>query len=247
MIPPSVRSLLRQGRQSASRYRAALRRSRTLRQYSRIYERFSDYTMIGCGQFVTNLELATSIRHLPGCVVECGVWRGGMAAGIATVLGPDRDYFLFDSFEGLPDAKPIDGTAALNWQKNTTAPGYHDNCTADESFAREAMTKAGLPRATLVKGWFENTLPGFTPPSPIALLRLDGDWYESTITCLENLFPHVINDGLILIDDYYTWDGCSRAVHDYLSRHSRCERIASQDGVCLMRKRSEESTPVKRV
>ncbi|MEE3093051.1 MAG: TylF/MycF/NovP-related O-methyltransferase, partial [Pseudomonadota bacterium] len=58
-----------------------------------------------------------------------------------------------------------------------------------------------------------------------SVLRLDGDWYESTISILENLYDKVATNGLILIDDYYSWDGCSRAVHDFLSDQKLPERI----------------------
>jgi len=231
-----ARSALLGVRQVAYRCRSNLQRLIARNRYRRIYDRFRDYTMVSRCLYETNLQLAASIQHLPGCVIECGVWRGGMVAGLATVLGSSRTYFLFDSFEGLPPAKAIDGAAALDWQANTTSPGYHDNCTAGESIARAAMARAGTTNAVLVKGWFEQTLSTFSPPVPIALLRLDCDWYESTKTCLEHLFPFVSPGGLVLIDDYYTWDGCARAVHDYLSGHERCERIASEGGVCFIKK-----------
>jgi Macrocin-O-methyltransferase (TylF) len=64
----------------------------------------------------------------------------------------------------------------------------------------------------------------------IAVLRLDGDWYDSTMLCLEHLFPLVVPGGLMLIDDYYTWDGCARAVHDYLSREQAAGRIEKTSG-----------------
>jgi O-methyltransferase len=49
----------------------------------------------------------------------------GMAAGLVSMLGGKREYFLFDSFEGLPKAREIDGRAALEWQSNTQSPAYH--------------------------------------------------------------------------------------------------------------------------
>jgi O-methyltransferase len=206
-------------------------------EYQRIYELFSDYTMVPRQLYINNLILAGSVREVRGCVVECGVWRGGMSAGIGKIVGTDREYFLFDSFEGLPPAKGIDGEAALQWQQDRESPHYHDNCAAPPEFAHQAMTIAGISSYTLVKGWFDATLPGFVPPAPIALLRLDGDWYDSTMICLEVLFDQVASGGIILLDDYYTWDGCSRALHDFLSRRSAVERIDNYDGVCYLRKR----------
>lgn len=192
--------------------------------------------MIPRDAYVDNLFLARKVRHIPGCVVECGVWRGGMSAGLVSVLGAQREYFLFDSFEGLPPAEEIDGKAALNWQQQKEAPTYFDNCSASPDFAECAMTRSGVKSFHLVKGWFKDTLPGFTPPEPIALLRLDGDWYDSTIVCLELLFKYVAPGGLIVLDDYYAWDGCARALHDFLSRHSAVERIRNLSNVCYLQK-----------
>jgi O-methyltransferase len=211
-----------------------LRRQR----WKAIYRSLSDFTMIPREIYFANLALAESVQQVPGCVVECGVWRGGMSAGLARVLGPGRSYLLFDSFEGLPKAKSVDGDAALRWQSDTTSPGYYDNCAAPPEFAQRAMTLSGATKFELIKGWFENTIPTRRFDEPIALLRLDGDWYESTMTCLENLYDRVTEGGLIILDDYYTWDGCSRALHDFLSRRSAPERIRSCGSVCYLQKLS---------
>jgi O-methyltransferase len=203
-------------------------------QLSRTYEKFRDFTMIPDWVYRDNLVLAEKVLHIPGCVVECGVWKGGMIAGIASMLGNDREYFLFDSFEGLPPAQEIDGKSAIAWQEDRYSADYHDNCTAQIEIADKAMRLSKATSYHLVKGWFDHTLPTFRAPQPIALLRLDADWYESTTLCLEHLFDQVAVGGLIVLDDYYTWDGCSRAVHDFLSRHSLVERIRNHGNICYL-------------
>lgn len=185
-----------------------------------------------------NMLVVNEHRHVEGCVVECGVWRGGMSAGMAEVLGPSRRYFLFDSFEGLPEPSAEDGQAAREWQMDKTSPTYYDNCAAPIDFARRAMAMSGVPHYELVKGWFNETLPKFVPPEPIAVLRLDGDWYDSTLVALENLAPHMAKGGVIILDDYYAWDGCSRAVHDYLSQHKLAWRITVRHGIHMLDTRS---------
>lgn len=191
--------------------------------------------MIPEATYLRNLRLAERVRDVPGCIVECGVWRGGMIAGIAELLGPERQYFLFDSFEGLPPAQAIDGPGALAWQADRDGPAYYDNCSAPLEAARAAMGMSGARRVELVRGWFRDTLPAFIPPAPVALLRLDGDWYESTIQSLTHLYPHMARRGLILVDDYYTWDGCSRAVHEFLARESSAWRIDRfEEDVCVL-------------
>lgn len=188
------------------------------RMLRRIYQKYRGHTMIQEATYVRNLALARRIRDLEGCVVECGVWRGGMIAGLADLLGSERTYYLFDSFEGLPAAKSIDGAALQAWQANVTAPGYHNNCTAPAADAESAMKSSSATRYRLVKGWFEETVPSFDPDQRIALLRLDGDLYDSTMVCLRWLYPRMADGGLIIIDDYQPWDGCARAVHQFLAQ-----------------------------
>lgn len=106
--------------------------------------------MIPCASYMRNLRIARKTFSIEGAIVECGTWKGGMIAGIAEILGNSREYYLFDSFEGLPDADPIDGTAALEWQSTPTNPFYHDNCRASEQEAAEAMTLAGVQTPNIV-------------------------------------------------------------------------------------------------
>lgn len=219
---------------------SAWRRLDTRIRFGALYSTFREFTMVPRSMFIDNLRVATLAKDVPGCVVECGVWRGGMSAGIASLLGPSRTYYLFDSFEGLPPAQAIDGSKAIQWQQATDSSAYYDNCSAGEEFAHRAMRQAGARDVHLVKGWFSDTVPGFTPSAPIAVLRLDGDWYESTMTCLEGLYDKVAPGGLVILDDYYSWDGCSRATHDFLSRRSAVERIRVQGAVCYLVKAAQE-------
>jgi O-methyltransferase len=179
----------------------------------KIFRKYRHFTMIPENIYIGNLQLATKVGSTSGAIVECGTWRGGMIAGIADVLGPDRHYCLFDSFEGLPPAKEIDGEAALAWQRDTSGAMYHNNCRASEEEARLAMSMSAATDYALVKGWFNETLPKAVV-GPIALLRMDADWYDSTKAILDNLADRVVPGGLIVVDDYYTYEGCARAVNE---------------------------------
>ena len=185
-------------------------------QYQLLFNKFKEYTMIPEENFITNLELCDHFSSVEGDIVECGVWRGGMIAAITDLTKSKKRAHLFDSFEGLPPAQEIDGKEAINWQQNTKGETYYDNCAADESFAINAMKSSGSDNYKLYKGWFENTLNQYEG-NPISVLRLDGDWYDSIKVCLNSLYPFVTEGGIIILDDYYTWDGCTKAVHDYLS------------------------------
>ena len=203
--------------------------------YSLIRLRLRDFTMVPRAWFIDSVRLARRAASAEGDLVECGTWRGGMSAAMAWAV-PGRHSVLFDSFEGLPDAKPIDGPSAVHWSTNVRD---YDNCRAEESWAIQAMERVRQTDFELVKGWFEDTVPAWAKDQrAIAMLRLDGDWYDSTILCLEHLWPLVCAGGVIVIDDYYTWDGCARALHDHLSRVQAAERIMrTRSGVAYMIKR----------
>ena len=182
----------------------------------------TDFTMVPRKAFIDNVLLARRGRLVEGDLVECGTWRGGMSAAMAWAV-PGRHSVLFDSFEGLPDARPIDGPSAVHWSSEVRD---HDNCRAEEAWAVRAMERVGQLDFEIVKGWFEDTIPVWAKQRrPISVLRLDGDWYDSTILCLDHLWPLVRVGGIIILDDYYTWDGCARAVHDHLSGIQASERI----------------------
>jgi hypothetical protein len=144
----------------------------------------------------------------------------------------DRKIWLFDSFEGLPAPEAIDGPAALAYTRNARAPHYYDNCSASFEDVRETAGRLGLGEYTeLVKGWFEETLPpNRHRVGRIAILRIDADWYRSVRCCLEELYDQVSDGGLVILDDYYAYDGCAAAVHEFLAARRLPDRIESVPG-----------------
>jgi O-methyltransferase len=203
-------------------------------RFRSLHRKYKKYTMISEAVYAGNLHLAAKVKNVEGSIVECGTWRGGMIAGIGDVLGEQRSYYLCDSFEGLPPVKEIDGAEAQAWQADTTSPAYLNNCTASEEDARTAMSMSSAKDYQIVKGWFEDTLPKLTP-QPIALLRMDADWYESTKCILENLSDRVVSGGLIVIDDYYVWEGCTVAVNEFAARKKWRIRQSRLHGVCYIK------------
>jgi hypothetical protein len=208
-------------------------------QFTRILDTVKPLTMVhesgvrfACEQ---TLELIT--RGIPGVLVECGVWRGGCS--IAMLLAQreklgrvERPVYMLDSFEGLPPATPRDGPLAQQWQSGADPEKFFDNCKASLEELTVTLGAMGFQgdEYQIRPGWFAGTLPGLVETLKgrgIALLRVDGDWYDSTLACLEQLVPLVSEGGVVIVDDYYAWDGCARAVHDYLSRHDESYRIRS--------------------
>lgn len=202
-----------------------------------LYNKYSDFSIISHDIFIENLTLAESFSRVKGCVVECGVWRGGMIAAMAEILGKDCSYYLFDSFEGLPPAKEIDGYRAQAWQRDISGKDYFNNYSAKIDFAKKAMSLSEIKNYRILKGWFSDTLKEFKPDSPIAVLHLNSKLYDSTMQCLVGLYKHIANGGIIIISDYYEWVGCSKAVHDFLSRNQLPETIhQTPKGVCYILK-----------
>jgi len=175
------------------------------------------YTMVTSRNLIALYDLMQDIerRHLPGAVVECGVWNGGSAAVIAKAsidaIRPisTRLYWLFDSFEGLPPPTAQDGAA----EQQAYFAGW---CKGDASLVREAFQRLALPldRVNIVKGWFEDTLPLATV-GEVALLHVDADWYDSVKLTLDTFYNRVTPGGYVMLDDYGYWQGCNRAVVDF--------------------------------
>lgn len=178
-------------------------------------------------------------EDVPGCFVECGVWRGGSAAIMALAarhLGQRRELHLFDSFEGLPEPTAADGQAAITYSGGRSGGELKtiDLCKAGvDEVQKFLFDRLQLERSAIRfhVGWFQNTVPSVAPNiGPIALLRLDGDWYDSTRICLENLYPHLSPGGIVILDDYLMWEGCKKATDEFRARCGITAPIKSIDG-----------------
>jgi O-methyltransferase len=205
-------------------------------RYRRIARKYRRWSMVRGASYISNLRIAAQVKSVPGVVVECGTWRGGMIAGIADVLGGNRRYYLFDSFEGLPPAQEIDGTDALAWQADTSGPKYYNNCAASEEEARVVMSKSPAVDYRIIKGWFNSTLSKMDSSEEIALLRMDADWYDSTKCILDHFGERVVPGGIVIVDDYYTWEGCTIAVNEYAAAHKWRIQQSRYAGVCFVKK-----------
>jgi O-methyltransferase len=186
---------------SPRKIRAAFKvRPNTLLSYPRLSALFS---------LAADLER----RRIPGCLVECGVWNGGSAGMAAVALDDSRDVWLFDSWEGLPEPGDFDTSVTGIRREKGWDLGSIDNVE------RLLFHKLSIDqsRVHVVQGWFEETLRAHRRKvGAIALLHLDGDWYESTKCCLEELYDQVSPGGYIIIDDYGYWMGCRKAVDEFL-------------------------------
>lgn len=181
------------------------------------------YTMTGvkrldCLQTCVESVLSDGVL---GDLVETGAWRGGSCMLMRAVLkeygSTDRYVWCADSFEGMPVPTATEDDPGKTGLKDLSARSYL-NVSLEE--VQENFKRFGLldDQVKFLKGWFCDTLQTF-PDRPIAVLRLDGDLYESTMSALNALYPKVSKGGYVIIDDYNSWESCKHAVTSYRTRH----------------------------
>ncbi len=178
------------------------------------------YTMLSELRLYSLFSLTKTLclQNIPGNIVECGVAGGGSTALMAAVIKryskQPRWLYACDSFEGMPTPTAEDKHQGIPAEATGWGTG---TCAAPETSVQEICTQLGVINGVkLIKGYFQDTLPKMQNHiGMIALLHIDGDWYESTQTILQNLYDRVVNDGVIQVDDYGYWDGCRQAVHEF--------------------------------
>jgi hypothetical protein len=178
-------------------------------------------------------------RGVPGDLVETGVWRGGATIfmrALLTVLGDQkRLVWAADSFEGLPepDAEkfPLEAKAFAS----AAMTKYYKHLAVDMEAVQANFAAYGMldDRVRFLKGWFKDTLP-VAPISEIAVLRLDGDYYESTMDALQNLYDKVAPGGYVIVDDYGedSWTYCSKAVDEFRAARDIRSPLVRVDKPC---------------
>src|SRR5271165_2777210 len=189
-------------------------------------------TMVGMKR-LDNLQeccLAALVDSVAGGCVEAGIWRGGcgilMRAMLDAFGDEQRQVWLFDSFEGLPkpdsQSFPKDKDD-LHW----TLSSYLGVSLGQvkDNFSRYELLDA---RTHFVKGWFRDTIPAADVDN-IAVLRLDGDMYESTWIVLTHLYPKLQMGGFVIIDDYGAIPSCKAAVDDFRESHSIKSPVVAVD------------------
>jgi hypothetical protein len=173
------------------------------------------YTMVGRAR-LDNIEWCIRDvleRNVPGDFVEAGVWRGGSAIFMRAMLRiyrvTDRVVWAADSFEGMP----LPENESDGWDLTDVR---ELKVTIEE--VRRNFSRFGLldEQVRFLKGWFKDTLPT-APIKRLAILRMDGDLYNSTMDTLTNLYDKLSSGGYVIVDDYKGWPGCRRAVQEFFN------------------------------
>jgi O-methyltransferase len=191
------------------------------------------HSMIGPKRLrnVRELVEATIKENIPGDYIETGVWRGGACILMRAVLAAydvrDRRILCADSFEGLP---PPD-SAQYPSDKKDRLHVFDELAVSVEQVKRNFASYNLLDdQVVFVKGYFRDTL-ATVPSDRFALIRLDGDMYESTMIALNALYDKLSDKGFVIIDDYGALRNCKQAVHDFLDQRKLSPKIVDIDGV----------------
>lgn len=205
-------------------------------------------TMIGYKR-LTNIEYCVKqivTNHIPGDMIETGVWRGGACIYMRALLDildeKEKTVWLADSFEGLPPPDPENYPEDLGLNLNLQPELSVSLEEVMDNFAKYNLLDN---RVKSLKGWFKETLPT-APVQKLSLLRLDGDLYESTMDALFYLYPKLSTGGFCIIDDWGAIPACKKAVEDYRSVFNISERIQIIDWTGVFWEKEVEVTPIER-
>lgn len=194
--------------------------------FAPIWERCRPYTMTSVQR---GLALFRAVRYIcenniAGDFIECGVWRGGSSMIAMSALRhfgvTDRRVFLFDTFQGMTEPSHADvdvaGNTAAEIMKEQVGRPDGILCIASLDEVKANVAKVGYPvhLVEYVAGDIRKTAREFQC-RPIALLRLDTDFYDSTKVEMEEFYPHLVSHGVLLVDDYGHWAGARRAIEEY--------------------------------
>ncbi len=219
--------------------------------FMELLETIRPFTMSSEKRLYSLYSLAKKVceMDIPGHFVECGVAAGGstalLAAAIKRFSRRPRKLYAFDSFEGMPapTAEDLHGDMAAEdtgWGSGT--------CAAPETSVEEICRRLEVSDIVeTVKGYFEDTLPQTRSDiGPIAMLHMDGDWYESTRSILNNLYDQVETGGIIQVDDYGHWQGCRQALDEFIQLRRVRFEIEKIDytGIWFSKPDNPDSMPV---
>lgn len=198
-----------------------------------IYQQCANFTLISLERvhaIVSSIDYICA-NKIPGDIVECGVWKGGAMYAAAKALASrkccDRKIFLFDVFEveamfATANETSYDKSYAGKTIEELVNMGLmkKDNYNYKIEDVKSLLSSSGYPDKNFIFkiGRVESTLPS-RDIDQIALLRLDTDWYDSTKHELTHLFPKLVKGGILLIDDYGHWEGCKKAVDEYINEN----------------------------
>jgi hypothetical protein len=199
-------------------------------------------SMIPLGRFDNIKNCVEDIlrNRIPGDLIEAGVWRGGAAIFMRGVLKAygirDRRVWAADSFEGLPEPDPELFPLEAKVQSGPVIQEAYHNLSVSLEDVKRNFEAYGLmdDQVQFLKGWFKDTLKT-APIDALSLMRLDGDFYESTRDGLNSLYDRLSVGGYVILDDYGedTWTYCRKAVDEFRSERRIEDPLIAVDSKCF--------------
>jgi Macrocin-O-methyltransferase (TylF) len=176
---------------------------------------------------LVNVVISNDRNQIEGIIIEAGCALGGSAIAIAESKNKKRSLFVYDVFDMIPSPSEKDDQD-VHKRYDTIVSGASQGIGEDKYYGYEenlydkvlqSLIRLGIKPAEnnvhLIKGLFEDTLH---VSMPVSLAHIDCDWYESVMTCLQRIEPHLVSGGILVIDDYAAWSGCRKAVDDYFEK-----------------------------
>jgi O-methyltransferase/8-demethyl-8-(2,3-dimethoxy-alpha-L-rhamnosyl)tetracenomycin-C 4'-O-methyltransferase len=201
------------------------------------------HTMVGLDRLRNLRQLVGGVldENIPGDFLEAGVWRGGASIFMRALLKvhgvSDRRVWVVDSFAGLPPPNEAEFPADRGDRLHEVGYLAVPLDEVQRNFQKYGMLDS---QVEFVRGWFKNTLPTL-PATQLAILRLDGDMYESTMQCLQSLYRRVSPGGFVIIDDFGL-PPCRLAVEEFRARHGIIDPLIDIDGMAVFWQRTAQST-----
>lgn len=189
-------------------------------------------------------------NNIDGDIVECGTWRGGLSALMLKLLiesHSNKHIYIYDTFEGMPEPTALDvnykGTKALDvFNEKKDSNEFSDWCKASTDIVEQTLSSATSfyrDYTKFIKGKVESTLlETKNLPNKVCLARLDTDWYNSTKVELETFYDKIPSGGIIILDDYNTWQGQKKATDEFLEslEHGPSTMIPGKNKSLIIRK-----------
>lgn len=187
-------------------------------------------TMIGMKRLANIRSCVESVIEdgVPGDLIETGVWRGGATIYMRAILKAygvtDRTVWVADSFEGVPkpDTRFPADIGDQHHARHDLAISVDD---VRDNFGRYELLD---DQVRFLVGWFEDTLAE-APIDRLAILRLDGDMYSSTMQALQALYDKVSVGGYVIVDDYGALPACAKATEDFRVQRGITDPIETID------------------
>lgn len=215
--------------------------NRFVSQHITHYQKSEAVSMLPLIRFDNLQECIETVvaEKVPGDLIETGVWRGGATIFMQAVLkmlnATERRVWVADSFEGLPepDAEKFP-REAQSYKSAAMVKFYNHLAVSIEEVKKNFEAFRMLDdNVRFLKGWFKDTLPT-APIDKLSIMRLDGDYYESTMDALTNLYEKLSVGGFVIIDDYGedSWTYCRKAVDDFRTQRNITAPLVKVDKPC---------------